>query len=51
MCVTRIRMCEVYAQCMYHRKMCVQKVSVCTVYTTIPDEVAQTRPADLQTRS
>ena len=30
MCVTRIRMCEVYAQCMYTRKMCVQQVSVCT---------------------
>ena len=29
MCGTRIRMCEVYAQWMYTRKMFVQQVSVC----------------------
>ena len=31
MCVTRIRMCDVYAQCMYSREVCVQQVSVCTL--------------------
>ena len=30
MCVTRMRMCEVYAQCTYTRKMCLQQVSVYT---------------------
>ena len=30
MCETRLRMCEVYPQCVYTRKMCVQLVRVCT---------------------
>ena len=29
MCVTRMRMCEMYAQCIHTRKMCVQQVCVC----------------------
>ena len=41
LCVTRIRICEVYAQCIYTRKMCVQQVRVCTP-TVAHTEVATT---------
>ena len=37
MCVTRIRTCEVYAQCVYTRKMCVHQVSVCTDPASAPN--------------
>ena len=30
MCATHMKRCEVYAQCMYTRKMCVRQVSACT---------------------